>query len=363
MGIPNALVRLLQSGSVPKCVAGAHFGHANKNAINFEELHSQIEVLALSAIATVATGSSAGKTACLASAAAEASVRLTLLDKDEGGRRDGRSMLPCRLLHTSLQPKETFATRLLALRLLEAFTRGNLHGTATLRTIIHRNIVAVLRNDLKAVSQSSADTLPPEIFAGLLDALGSVLLLLPADTPALAAQAKATGQRVERKHAISRCQSTAPSTTAVVSVPELVKWIYERYHKCDCIVLSLTRFIGRICCENSFVHNEQWTVTCRKTFAIVLSEEVLDTAAACCSPQHPTEVRTMAFAALWFILHRSERARAYFKNKKQNQDFDFLRLKAKLLDDSNNSNDILSPDVVLSSIHAEKMVYSLIHEK
>lgn len=260
-----------------------------------EHLQHQIEALVLSAMATVVAGSAAGKQACQSAAAG------------------GESQLPGRLLQLSLLPEQGLATRLLALRLLEMLARDSLHGGATLRATVHHDIVQALRNDLKTASHFSADCVPAQVFSGLLDALSSVLLL-PMESSASCVQTKTT--RVERQtNAISRYQSMATPNKSVLSIPELVKWTYERYCTCPGILVSLSRFIGRVGCGNSFIYNEQWTVPCRKTFAVVLSPDVLDVAECCCSPSHPIEVRSPALSTLWFILHRSQRARSHFQHR------------------------------------------------
>lgn len=360
IGFPNALIRLLRGDSGTTCYSEARHDQSKKKCMTSEHLQHHIKALALSAIATFVSGSSSRKHACLASPAARASEHIALLCKEKSKNDDesdsrGRSMLPCRLLTLGLRPEEDLVNRLLALRLLEAFARDNLH-TATLRTTIHNNIVFALRNDLKAATQASCDCLPPEVFSGLLDALGSVLLL-PVDphstlgsptTAAATVRAHSMGPRTEQSSVIARYQSTAPSTKSVLPIPELVRWTYERYHRCSTISLSLMRFIGRISCENSFVRNGRWTIPCRKTFAVVLSEEVLDTVMSSCSARQDTAVRSLALSALWFILHTSERARSYFKNKKYPEGDRFGFAEGGQW---NNDEHIR---------YAEKMVYSLI---
>lgn len=361
IGLPNALVRLLRDDSnVIKCFSlSSHCDRSSKNCTKCEHAklkYHQIESLTLSAMATFVIGSSTGKHASLSSPAARASTYISLLGKDDSVNR---SILPCRLLCLGLRSGEEFANRLLALRLLETFARDNLHGSATLRTTIHNNVILALRNDLKAASQSSPDCLPPAVFSGLLDVLGSVLLL-PSETQRTSStsptetQAKTMRVRVEQNRVIGQYQSTAPYTKAALSIPELVKWTYERYHTCSTILLSLIRFIGRICSENSFVRNQNhWTVACRKTFAVVLSEEVLDTVFSCCSSVHDPAIRGLALAALWFVLHRSERARSYFKSKRDLQnDFNFPHGKAKYCLQEEDEN----------ILHAEKMVFCLFRE-
>ena len=223
-----------------------------------------------------------------------------------------------------------------------------MHGSATLRTTIHDRIVLALRNDLKV-----DDCLPPAVFSGLLDALGSVLLLSPsaASVSATTAQAKSIKLHVGHNNVNALYQSTAPSTKAALSLPELVKWTYERYRTCSTISISLIRFIGRICSENSFVRNNQWRVACRKTFAAIKSEEVLDTMMSCCATTNTPAVRALALSSLWFVLHRSERARTYVKSKRFLNFPPTQNSKANVLDENEKN-----------FLYAEKMVRYLIHE-
>lgn len=297
IGLPDAFILFLRNEG-----AGDGTGKFPHNA---QRLQEEIEGLALSAIAAFIAGAPPGKFVCLSSLSAQTSVRVSIHGEDEG--EGGRSsMLLCRMLRIGLQDNVTLPNRLLALRLLEALARKFLHGGATLRNIIHNDITVSLRNDLKSNSLSSVDSLPRDVFSVLMDSLASVLLL-PTDNNS---RTENCGQLTTQYQT-----SALPFTSAVTSILELVVWTYNRYSDCSTIVLSLTRFIGRLSCENSFLSNHRWIVTCRKTFAIVLSEEILDTIAASCMSRHCTEVRILAMASLWFILHRSERARSFFKAK------------------------------------------------
>jgi hypothetical protein len=296
-GLPSAFVRLL------------HYSESTKETSS-KVLPDEIEGLVLASIGAVIVGTSTGKHACLSSSSSRTSVRINMGVEDECNGTPS-SMLLCRLLSIGLQHKKVFPNRLLALRLLESLARDCAQGSATLRNIIHNDIMTALHNDLKSNSQASAESLPAEIFSALLDALGSVILLPATDNTKSTPGTTLT----------ARFQSIALPADSVLSISELVKWTYDRYSSCSIIVLSLTRFVGRLSCENSVLKNQQWIVTCRKTFAMVLAEEILHVVAATCGPCHCAQVRTIALMTVWFILHRSQRARSFFKRNSQGELF------------------------------------------
>ena len=324
-GVPTALMGLFESYM--------HMSYSCNNSnskLNVIASSSPAQAVLLCVMSIFISGSSATKNACLLSPTMRMSKQITMAPTFENGEND-RSLLLCELLQLGLQPSVELHVRLLSLRLLEEFARDYLHGAATLRTTIYSRIVTALQADLNKTSRSATCSLPPPIFAILLDALGSILL------SSTTCNRDCNGAKLNK-------EASAPPSHELSAV-ELIKWTYERHQLCPEVLFSLLRFIGRVCNEAYVLSRPKpKRQPNKKNFAVVSSEEVVGVLSECFSQCHDSHVREMASTVLWFILHKSGSALSFFKKNFLNS----YQAKLKLLDREN------------TACHAEMMVYLLI---
>ena len=242
-----------------------------------------------------------------------------------------------RLLSGALSSRNPTSYRMFCVSLLESFMRGvdGKISSAASRMVVSSSVIKALRDSLSASSPSSSESLPDVVFAALIDALASALLppgnLLNRSThpdqfvgasPSSVTNKFASPINGTRQHFSSKkATSCTAALEPVVSIPELVAWVADRYfYESEQVMCSLLRPMARLGDENSYSN----VASSRKLHANVLSNKVLLVIWNCISASESVQVRSFAVLAMWTILQSSESARAILRDLRTSHDISLI---------------------------------------